>query len=90
MQQYNIGSPLEIIAVDIADPFPVTEDGDKYIMVVSDYFSKWPIPYAIPSQEARTVAKMLIDNWISRFGVLTELHSDQGRNFESNLFQMGY
>ena len=42
---------------------------------------------AIRNQEATTVATTLIDNWISRFGVPMELHSDQGGNFESNLFQ---
>ena len=87
MQQYNVGSPFERVAVDIAGPFPVTEDGNKFIMVVSDYFSKWPKAYAIPNQEVTTVAKMLIDNWISRFGVPMELNSDQRRNVESNLFQ---
>ena len=50
------------IAVDIAGPFPVTEDGNQYIMVGSDYFNKWPEAYAIPNQEATTVVKMLIDN----------------------------
>ena len=65
----------------------MTEDANKYIMVVSDYFSKWPEAYAIRNQEATTVATTLIDNWISRFGVPMELHSDQGRKFESNLFQ---
>ena len=45
------------------------------------------IAYAIPNQEATTVAKVLIDNWVSRFGVPMELHSNQERNFESNLFQ---
>ena len=37
--------------------------------------------------EATTVAKMLIGNWMSRFGVPMEIHSDQGRNFEPNLFK---
>ena len=74
--------------MDIADPFPVPEDGNKYKMVVSDYFSKWLEAYAIRNQEATTVATTLIDdNWISRFGVPMELHLDQGRNFESNLLQ---
>ena len=86
-QQYNVGSPFERIPVDIAGPFPVTEDANKYIMVVSDYFSKWPESYAISNQEATTVATTPIDNWISRYGVPMEFHSDQGRNFESNLFQ---
>ena len=49
------------------------------------YFSKWPEAYAILNQEATTVTKM--NNWINRFGVPMEIHSEQGRNFESKLFQ---
>ena len=78
VRQYNLGSPFERIAVDIAGPFPVTENPNKYIMVVvSDYFSKWPEAYAIRNQEATTVATTLIDNWITRFGVPMELQSDK-------------
>jgi transposase InsO family protein len=49
-----------------------------------DYFTKWPEVYAIPNQEASTVAEALVSNFC-RFGVPMELHSDQGRNFESSL-----
>ena len=41
MRQYNIGLPFEIISVDIAGRFPVTDDGNRYIMLVGDYFTKW-------------------------------------------------
>ena len=36
--------PFERIALDIASLFPMTENGNEYIMVVRDYFSKWPEP----------------------------------------------
>ena len=87
MQQYNVGSPFERVAIDAAGPFPETEDGNKYIIVVMDYFSKWVEAYALPNQEAATVADVFIKEWICRFGAPNELHSDQGRNFESALFQ---
>ena len=87
LKQYNVGAPFERIAIDIAGPFPVTKDGNKYILVAMDYFSKWPEAYAIPNQEAVTVAQVLVDNLICRFGVPLEIHSDQGRNFESGVFQ---
>ena len=69
LKQYNVGAPFERIAIDIAGPFPVTKDGNKYILVAMDYFSKWPEAYAIPNQEAVTVAQVLVDNLICRFGV---------------------
>lgn len=87
MKQYNVGSPFERIAIDVAGPFPESDRGNKYAMVVMDYFSKWPEVYAIPNQEASTISDMLIENWICRFGVPLEIHTDQGRNFESRLFQ---
>lgn len=87
LRLYNVGVPWERIAVDVAGPFPVTEDGNKYFMVVMDYFTKWPEVFAIPNQEATTVAEKLVNEVVCRFGVPLEIHSDQGRNFESNLFQ---
>jgi hypothetical protein len=51
-----------------------------------EYFTKWPDVYAIRSEEAPTVANALVTN-CCRFGVPRELHSDQGRNFESRLMQ---
>ncbi|GFU43589.1 retrovirus-related Pol polyprotein from transposon 412 [Trichonephila clavipes] len=48
-----------------------------------EYFTKWPEVYPIPDQEASTVADVLVQHWISRFGVPLQLHSDQGRNFDS-------
>ena len=87
MRVYNVGAPFERIAIDVAGPFPIiTDRGNKYILVVSDYFSKWPEAYPIANMEAITVATVLVENWISRFGVPVELHSDQGRNFESSVF----
>ncbi|UYV63183.1 K02A2.6-like [Cordylochernes scorpioides] len=87
LREYNMGAPFERIAIDVAGPFPVTKGGNKYILDAMDYFTKWPEAYAIPNQEATTVAKVLMDNLICRFGVPLELHSDQGRNFEAGVFQ---
>lgn len=87
MRQYNVGSPFERMAIDIAGPFPVTAAGNRYILVTMDYFSKWVEAYAVPNQEASTIAEMLVKECFSRFGVPLEIHSDQGRNFESNVFK---
>ncbi len=86
LQQYLVGAPMERIGVDILGPFPVTEAGNRFVLVAMDYFTKWPEAYAVPDQSASTTAQRLVDEMFARFGVPDELHSDQGRNFESRLF----
>ncbi|KAK7899004.1 hypothetical protein WMY93_019857 [Mugilogobius chulae] len=48
LQQYLVGAPMERIGVDILGPFPVTDSGNRYILVAMDYFTKWP--KLMPSQ----------------------------------------
>ena len=86
MSKYNTGSPMECIAIDVLGPLPITETGNKYILIVTDYFMKWVEAYPMPNQEATTVAELLVKQFICRFGVPLLIHSDQGRNFESELF----
>ena len=81
------GYPLERMAVDVLGPFPATETGNKYVLVVGDYFTKWTEAYAVPNQEAKTLARKIVDEFVCRFGAPEILHSDQGRNFESTLFK---
>ncbi|GFY15080.1 retrovirus-related Pol polyprotein from transposon 412 [Trichonephila clavipes] len=52
-----------------------------------NYFTKWPEAYSISDQEASTFAKVLVQLWISRLGVPLQLHSDQGRNFDSAVYK---
>jgi hypothetical protein len=87
MHQYNVEAHFERIAMDIAGPFAQSDRGNRYLLIAMDYFTKWPEVYPIPNQEASTVADALVTNIFCRFGVPRELHSDQGRNFESRLMQ---
>jgi len=86
LQQYLVGAPMECVGVDILRPFPTTDAGNRYVLVAMDYFTKWPEAYAVPDQTTATTAERLVDEMFARFGVSGELHSDQGRNFESQVF----
>ena len=81
------GYPFERIALDIMGPLPTTESGQRYILVVGDYFTKWTEAFPIPNQEAKTVTEKLVNEVISRFGAPERIHTDQGRNFEAQLFK---
>ncbi|KAJ8359452.1 hypothetical protein SKAU_G00159770 [Synaphobranchus kaupii] len=85
LQQHLVGAPMERVGVDVLGPFLVTDSGNRYILVAMDYFTKWPEAFAIPDQSAATMAERLVEEMFTRFGAPAELHSDQGRNFESQL-----
>ena len=87
LQQQIAGVPLECVAIDITGPFPTTEAGNRYIVVISDYFTKWTEAYPVPCITAETITNVLVNEFICRFGIPRTLHSDQGRQFESEVFQ---
>ena len=74
-----------MIAADICGPYTTSLLGNKYILVISEYLTKWPECYAIPNQEASTIAEKFED-YFSRHGVPKIILTDQGRIFESQLF----
>ena len=87
MQILGSGAPMERIALDIVGELsPTTQRGNKYILVISDYFTKWVEAFAMPNMEAITVAEILAKEVIARYGVPSTIHSDQGKQFEGKVF----
>lgn len=87
LQVYNVGSPFERIALDILGPFSKTSSGNRFLLVVTDYFTRWPEAIPLPNHQAISVAEALVTHIISRYGLPIEIHSDQGRDFESSVFK---
>ena len=77
--------PMQVIAVDIMGPLPESSNKNSYTLVVGDYFIRWMEAYPIKNQEAATVAQKLVDHVFCRLGIPEQLHSDQGKQFESKL-----
>jgi hypothetical protein len=55
--------------------------------VVEDFFSKWVEAFPLRRTVAPSVAQCVLNGWISRFGCPFTILSDQGSEFESNLFR---
>ena len=72
--------------MDIVGPLPRTQSGNRYILTVVDHFTKHAEAYALPDQEAVTIARVFLIEFISRFGVQYIIHTDQAATFESKMF----
>ena len=75
------------VGVDIVGPLRKTDRGNRYILVFSDYLTRWPEAFPIANMDAGTVARILVDEIISRHGSPRVLLSDRGKNFLSSLVQ---
>ena len=78
---------MQRIHIDIVGLLPRSKSGKRYILTVQCSFTKWAEAFAIPNQRATTCARVLVKNWVCRYGVPDSIHSDQGRNFESQVFE---
>ena len=81
------GRPWQVLAIDLCGPFPETEAGNTEILVVADHFTRWYDAIPIPDGRASTVARVLDERVFAYFGIPERVHSDQGAQFQSELFQ---
>jgi transposase InsO family protein len=58
-----------------------TSSGHKYVMVITDGFTKFCEVAAIPHKSATVVARTLFERWIVRYSAPESIVSDQGKEF---------
>ena len=79
-----IGEPFQRIAMDIIGPLPRTRRGNRFILVLSDYATRYPEAIPLKNITAKKVAEVLIEIF-ARHGIPGEILTDQGTNFTSLL-----
>ena len=77
-----IKDPFSRVAMEVFGPLTRTKAGNKYVLVLVDYTSKWPEAYALRNVTTETVGKCLID-MTARVGIPEEILTDNGSNFVS-------
>ena len=79
-----IAEPFTRVAMDIVGPIPKSKSGYKYILVVCDYATRYPVAVPLRSIDEKHVAEELI-KLLARVGIPQEILTDQGSNFMSQL-----
>ena len=72
------------MAMDIVGPVPVSTKGNKYILVMLEYTTRYAIAVALKNQTAQNIMRKLIKHVINAEGTPAEILTDQGKNFQAD------
>ena len=73
---------------DLCGPFPTSESGNTFCMVMVEHFSKHIEVAAIPTKTSENTAKALLAHVITRFGACAEVLTDNGTEFRGEFQQL--
>lgn len=74
---------MDRVATDLLDPLPLTPGDNRYILTMTDYFTKWVEIIPVADQSAPTSANAMLNEVMCRYGCPLTIHSDQVRCYES-------
>ena len=81
-----VSEPFHRIAMDLVGPLERTRKGNKFILVIVDYATRYPEAIPLKTIDAETIAEELVKVF-ARVGIPEELLTDQGSNFTSELMR---
>ncbi|KAM7294064.1 Transposon Ty3-G Gag-Pol polyprotein [Ixodes scapularis] len=80
-------APFQQIGMDLLGPFPPSTSGNRWIIVATDYLTRYAETKALPSGTAVEVAKFFIESIVLRHGAPEVLITDRGSSFMAQLTQ---
>uniref|UniRef100_A0A8B9J7P3 Gypsy retrotransposon integrase-like protein 1 n=1 Tax=Astyanax mexicanus TaxID=7994 RepID=A0A8B9J7P3_ASTMX len=86
LQCIHATRPFQRIAADITK-LPITSRGHRYVLVIIDYFTRYVNHFPLKDQRAVTVAQCIFEEYIRQHGIPEAIHTDQGRQFDSDLMK---
>jgi transposase InsO family protein len=88
LQSIPTTAPYQMVALDIAGPIrPPGSNHERYILVITDLFTKWVELVPISNRTMPTVIDALIDRWFFRFGYPKEILTDRAREFHNKFVE---
>jgi Integrase core domain len=83
---FHANEPLEFVAIDVLGPLPKTVHGNRFLLVISDRFSKLTRTIPMRTTTALAVAKAFFTHWVFAYGPPKFLLSDNGTQFTAKFF----
>lgn len=81
----EVKEPFQQIGIDIVGPLPITPRNNRYIVVATDYMTRWPEACPIQKANAAEVVDFIYDEIICRHGCPKIILSDRGTHFRNQL-----
>jgi hypothetical protein len=75
--------PFQQLNIDFKGPLPESLNKNKYILTITDEYSRFPFAYPCKDMESKTVIKCF-NQLFSLFGMPGYIHSDRAPDFLSN------
>ena len=82
----SVHSPMDRINIDTIGPLPEDADGNKYIIVIIDVFSRYAELYSTKDATAVEAAKCMV-HWIGHYGIPGELLTDNGKQYTADVIE---
>ena len=79
----EVKEPFHMIGIDVVGPLLETTNGNKYIVVAMDYFTKWPEARALKEANAREISKFIYEDIIYRHGYLQKILTNRETSFNN-------
>ena len=67
-----------MVGVGVICPFPLTERGNRYIFIFTDYLTRWVEAFQVSVYTADVVFELLVSEVVARHGCPRILLSDRG------------
>src|SRR3954447_16771290 len=85
LESNRVREPFERIGIDFVRPLERTKKGNRYILVITDYLTKWPEAKAMKEATANNVIQFIYEKVICRHGCPKIILSDRGAHFRNKL-----
>ena len=77
---------MDLLCIDFMK-VDLSKDGKENVLVITNAFLKFSVAVVMPNQQAKTVAKPLVDKWFYTYGIPSRVHSDQGKSFNNKIIE---